>query len=1001
VRICATCGHENNETAKFCEECGAALDGAQAWASREQRKTVTVLFCDVAGSTALGESTDPEALRALLARYFERMRQIVERHGGTVEKFIGDAVMAVFGVPVVHEDDALRAVRAAVEMRDSLPELGVQARLGLNTGEVVTGTAERLATGDAVNVAARLEQAAPPGEILIGHNTLALVGLSVEVEALEPLALKGKTEPVQVYRLLEVLEEAPRRSEAPMVGRATELRRLRDAFEQAELDRSCQLFTILGSAGVGKSRLTAELIAGLDATVIRGRCLSYGEGITYWPLVEALLQLETRPDDDAAAAAIASVLGETDEPTTPEEIAWAFRKTLEQRAAEGALVCVFDDLHWAEPAFLDLVEHVADLSRNAPILLLCLARPELLDRRPGWGGGKLNATTVLLEPLSAAETDELIDHLGEMDQQLKTRIREAAEGNPLFVEEMLVMVRESEDGEIVVPPSIQALLAARLDQLEAAERVVLERGAIEGNVFHRGAVEALAPEERQAPQRLLALVRKELIRPERPHIPGDDAFRFRHLLIRDAAYDALPKATRAGLHERFALWLEEYGADLVELDEIVGYHLEQAALYRAELGAPDEKLTARAAQRLHAAGRRALLREDAIAAVNLLSRSTDLVRPGARDQALIDLAVPLTSTGDFERLRSTVDELKASGDPGARAYGRVYEVPLWQAVDPGLVVARGAVAATEAGAVFAELGDERGLALAALARFDVEWIQSRSIPAHDALQDMREHAFRSGDPVIVRRALARGYGILMFGYVPADEALRESEQLAEIPDAGLQIRAASLVVKGYLLGLQGRFTEGLELMGEERRLLGELGDRVMYAAHVHGPCTIRLFAGDAQGAVDELRESVRELEEIGEEGFRSTSLAFLALALQAAGEPDDAERAAFESEEISAPDDYINFAIGRTARALILADRGELTEAEQVARSAIEYAFHTDFPLQQADALAALSRVLRSSGREAEADDTLSQAVGLYEAKGADACLHRLSEIAGTPLPAA
>jgi class 3 adenylate cyclase/tetratricopeptide (TPR) repeat protein len=997
VRICPSCDHDNSATAKFCEECGAALDAAQA--SREQRKTVTVLFCDVAGSTALGESTDPEALRALLARYFERMSEIVERHGGTVEKFIGDAVMAVFGVPVVHEDDALRAVRAAVEMRDSLPELGVQARLGLNTGEVVTGTAERLATGDAVNVAARLEQAAPGGEILIGHDTLALVGHSAEVEAIEPLVLKGKSEPVRAYRLLGVHPEAQRRAEAAMVGRTTELRRLRGAFEQAQRDRSCQLFTVLGSAGVGKSRLTAELLSALDATVIRGRCLSYGDGITYWPLVEALLQLEARPDDDAAAAAIASVLGETDEPTTPEEIAWAFRKTLEQTATKRPLVCVFDDLHWAEPAFLDLVEHVADLSRGAPILLLCLARPELLDRRPGWGGGKLNATTVLLEPLSADETEELIDNLGELDQQLKTRILEAAEGNPLFVEEMLVMMRESDDGEVVVPPSIQALLAARLDQLDAAERVVLERGAVEGNVFHRGAVEALAPEEHQARQRLVGLVRKELIRPDRPQITGDDAFRFRHLLIRDAAYDALPKATRADLHERFALWLEEHGANLVELDEIVGYHLEQAALYRAELGTPDEKLTARAAQRLLIAGRRALLREDAIAAVNLLSRSTDLLGPGERDQALIDVALPLTATGEFERLRSTVDELKASGDPRARAYGQVYEVALWQAVDPGLVVARGAVAANEAGAVFGELDDERGLALAAQARFDVEWIQSRSIPAHDALRDMQEHAFRSGDPVIVRRALTRGHGILMFGYVPAGEALRESEQLAEIPDAGLQTRAASLVVKGYSLGLQGRFAEGLELMEEERRLLGELGNRVMSAAHVHGPCTIRLFAGDPHGAVAELRESILELERLGEQGYRSTSLAFLAVALHAAGKPGEAERAAFESEELSAPDDFINFALARTARALVHADRNELAEAEQLARSAVEYAFRTDFPLSKADALAALSRVLSSSGRESEADEVLSQAVGLYQAKGAEACLHRLAEIAGAPLP--
>src|SRR5919109_4484016 len=298
MRICPACGRKNSDRAKFCEQCASPLVVAPA--AHEQRKTVTVLFCDVTGSTALGESTDPEALRALLARYFERMKGIVESHGGTVEKFIGDAVMAVFGVPQVHEDDALRAVRAAVEMRDALPDLGIEARIGLNTGEVVVGTEERLATGDAVNVAARLEQAAAPGEILLGPETARLVRDAVETERTEPLELKGKREPLAAQRLLALHEEAPafaRRLDAPLVGRARELRRLREAFAQAVDDRSCQLFTILGVAGVGKSRLTAEFLGSLeDATVVRGRCLPYGEGITYWPVIEVLQQLPPATD---------------------------------------------------------------------------------------------------------------------------------------------------------------------------------------------------------------------------------------------------------------------------------------------------------------------------------------------------------------------------------------------------------------------------------------------------------------------------------------------------------------------------------------------------------------------------------------------------------------------------------------------------------------------------------------------------------------------------------
>ncbi|TML74900.1 MAG: hypothetical protein E6G12_10475 [Actinobacteria bacterium] len=405
MAICASCGQESPDGFRFCGACGAPVDAPAP--AREQRKTVTVVFCDVTGSTALGESTDPEALRALLARYFERMKGIVEAHGGSVEKFIGDAVMAVFGVPVSHEDDALRACRAALEMRDAFPELGIAGRIGVNTGEVVTGTEERLATGDAVNVAARLEQAAQPGEVLIGEATLGLVRTAMEVGDERLLELKGKAEAVPAWPLLAATGDVARRFATPMVGRETELRRLHDAFQQAVHDRSCQLFTVLGSAGVGKSRLAAEFLGELEARVVRGRCLSYGDGITYWPVVEILKQFGTLPEGDAERP-LSSLLGESEMPAAADEIAWGFRKLLEQEAREQPLVCVLDDLHWGEETLLDLVEHVADLSRDAPILLLIMARPELLERRPAWGGGKWNATTVLLEPLDAAETERLL-----------------------------------------------------------------------------------------------------------------------------------------------------------------------------------------------------------------------------------------------------------------------------------------------------------------------------------------------------------------------------------------------------------------------------------------------------------------------------------------------------------------------------------------------------------------------------------------------------------------
>jgi class 3 adenylate cyclase len=566
VATCAVCGYEAAAPFRFCPECGARADAH----GREQRKVVTVLFCDVVGSTSLGESMDAEALRSLLARFYEHARSIVERHGGVVEKFIGDAVMAVFGVPAVHEDDAVRALRAAAEIRAAFPELGIEGRIGVNTGEVVTGTEERLATGDAVNVAARLQQAAAPAEILVGGPTLELAGGMAEAEPVEPLALKGKSEPVPAWRLRGIATDAPeRRLDTPMVGRERELATLVEAWERSR-EGSCELVTIIGSPGVGKSRLAAELLSRVDATVVRGRCLSYGEGITYWPVVAVLEQLEPHRArlelDPAVEDALEVVLGRGGTSST-DEIAWAFRKLLEAVAAESPLLVVFDDIHWGEDAFLDLLEHIAFLSTGAPILLLCMARPELQERRTGWGG------LLRLEPLAADQARALMDaRLGSesVDDDLRQRILRAAGGNPLFVEEMAAMVHASGNGDVDVPPTIQALLASRLDQLATPERSVLERGAVEGELFHHGAVSALSPDEPQLSNRLTSLVRKEFVRPDKPQLAGTDAFRFRHLLIRDAAYHGMAKAERADLHERFADWLDEHAGDLPERDELVG-----------------------------------------------------------------------------------------------------------------------------------------------------------------------------------------------------------------------------------------------------------------------------------------------------------------------------------------------------------------------------------------------------------------------------------------------
>src|SRR5919197_6298015 len=620
---CSNCRAAVGEDARFCASCGHPLSPTPG-ARDTTRKTVTVVFCDITDSTSLAERLDPETVSNVLGRYSEEMRRTLEAHGGAVAKFIGDAVMAVFGVPTVHEDDALRAVRAAADLRPALDRLNVEleqrwgvrlrVRTGVNTGEVVWGdrtSDEGYVVGDAVNVAARLEQAAKPGQVLLGAPTFALVREAVEVEEIEQLALKGKSELVAAYQLLSVQEVPERRHEMRFVGRERELGLFRDVWERAQTERRCELVTIVADAGVGKSRLVAEALAPLDAQVVRGRCLPYGEGITYWPVTEVVKQLEDVELDQRVREALAALLG-AEVQTTPQEIAWAFRKLIE---AVAPIIVVFDDMQWGEEAFLDLIEHV-DLRASGPILLACMARPELLDRRPSW------PVALRLDPLTEVDVRRLIE--GRVSDEIEARIVRAAGGNPLFIQELLEMIALG-DGEVGVPPTLRALLAARLDQLDPSERRVLECATVEGEIFHLGAVTTLVPEEPNVTGQLASLARRALVQPDRAQVSGEDGFRFRHLLIRDVAYDSLPKATRADLHARFAGWLKQHAAGLVELEELLGYHLEQAHRYLAELGQPDPELARRAHEHLAVGGVRADTREDLRATANLLRRALALL----------------------------------------------------------------------------------------------------------------------------------------------------------------------------------------------------------------------------------------------------------------------------------------------------------------------------------------------------------------------------------------
>ena len=941
---------------------------------------MTVLFCDVTGSTQLGERLDPESLRALLARYFDRMRGIVERHGGSVEKFIGDAVMAVFGVPTVHEDDALRAVRAAAEMRAALPTLGIEARIGIATGEVVVGTGERLATGDVVNLAARLEQAAAPGEILLSEATHRLVRGAVEAEAVRQLAVRGKAEPVDAFRLGAVLGESGRRHTTPMVGRERQLHLLESTLANAREDRACHLFTLLGSAGVGKSRLIAEFLSRADAHVVRGRCLSYGEGITYWPAVEVLKQLEVRPEAPRAAAAVAALLRESDDPATASEIAWGMRAALERSATERPLVVVWDDLQWAEDAFLELVEHVADLSRDAPMLLICMARPELLDRRPGWAGGKLNATTALLEPLTPVETDELMTALGAEDH-VRARIGAAAGGNPLFVEEMLALAEEAGDAEVAVPPTIQALLAARLDQLEEPERSVLERGAVEGEVFHRGAVEALTAEASRVPTSLVGLVRKELVRPDRPQVPSEEAFRFRHLLIRDAAYDALPKAVRAELHVRFAVWLELHGKDLVEVDEIVGYHLEQACRYRRELGQPEDLALADAArQRLKSATQRALVREDYAAAATLAERALALVPAGQVDGPLeIDRNDAVAFGGRMDAHRAlaeaSLERARVAHDRRAELAIRL-SMGLWDA----LMSPEGATDRLEAllDDVFSELeylADDYALHLAHFTRGFIAMWRGHGADQVIAFERSLAPARRLPDRWDTQFLLAFVAEAYFFAPRPA------AELLAWLDAHGSDNRASLRIMRGIALVMIGRVTDALAILEAERAMFRAQGKSAEAGVEGQRMSFIAVRAGRLELAEEILADACRSLEAQGEHGVFSTSAARRAVVLADLGRLEEAEAWATKAIDAGASDDIFTHVIATRALAKAQARRGE-ARAEQLAREAVALVLTTDFVDEQADAYADLADVLDQIGKSAEAAEVLHTATTLYHGKG-------------------
>jgi DNA-binding SARP family transcriptional activator/class 3 adenylate cyclase len=969
---------------------------------KEARKTVTVLVTGRPPRAGM----DPEALQQLHARHREAASRTIEGHGGTVQSVLADRVVGVFGIPRVHEDDALRAVRAAVEL---VADGASEARAGIATGEVVTseaGAAAPSIAGEPLALAAGLDEAAAPGQVVISDETRALLGDRAHVEPAG--AARGAA-----WCLLELVPAPPPLSRAPrqsIVGRSDELERLRASVDRLAGDPAVQLLTVIGPAGIGKTRLVEEFVAAArdDATVVAGRCVPYGEGITFWPLREVvgrltasaplseLLALES--DAELVAERVNAAIGGTEASTSVEEMFWGFRRLLESTAAQRPLVLVIEDVHWAEPTLLDFVDYFAERGRGS-VLVVCLARPELLETRPGWAGGRRNIEAITLTPLSEPESEQLIDRVAVgIPAATRARVLETAEGNPLFLEQMLAMLGEGApaDADVLLPPTIQAVLAARLDRLGPGERTAIDTAAVVGKEFSEAAVADLLPEDARpfVSRHLAALVDRELLQPV-PSSIGGAALRFRHVLIQQAAYRMIPKSRRGTLHERTAEWLEKsIGSGTAEHAERAGYHLEQAYRYRGEIGEvrdEDGELARRAAALLAAAGGRAFRSGDMPASANLLGRSVALLPEDDRAGLVLrpDLGYALFEVGELEHATSVLAEAielsRACGDRAVEwnaavklAHSRMYMQPEDMNAEELLRDARSAI--DDLG----EVGDDLGLARAwTLLGETLGWTQGNMAAAAEAYEQGAVHARRAGSP----REESAGWGavamVLLFGPMPADMARRRTERLLE-DVAGDLVQEANLA--GFLASheaMTGRFDAARAHIAQSCDRLNDLGLKWQAGIQELLGGYIETFAGDPVAAELHMRRAKESSIAIGDRWCLSGVLVDLARPIFEQGRYDDAAAAVEAIGDVPAPAADREWQIKRWGiRARLLARDGEAEEAERCARNGVAAAADTDMLWFHADALIDLTEVLRMAGRLNEAARAATEALGLYERKG-------------------